>query len=121
MKKRAKKRAVTLVEIMIVILLIGLIGGALAFNMRGSVDKGRSFKTEQNISRVYDALMLEYAKGEKSIDQIISNADSILSSSPMIKNPASVKKDAWGEELKIEPDGKGDISVYSVKIGKPVS
>ncbi len=61
-----KKQAITLIEIMIVILLIGLIGGTLAYNMRGSLDKGKEFKTEQNKSKLYDVLMLEYAKGEKS-------------------------------------------------------
>ena len=60
---KIKKRFITLIEIMIVILLIGLIGGALAFNMRGSIDEGKAFKSEQNISRLHDVLMMEYANG----------------------------------------------------------
>jgi prepilin-type N-terminal cleavage/methylation domain-containing protein len=114
MKKRRKKRAVTLIEIMIVILLIGLIGGALAFNMRGSLDKGRQFKTDQNIARVYDALMMAYATGDFKLDQhgnrqVIKD---ILSKSPLIKDADAVLKDAWGNDLVIEVRGD-DLAVFS--------
>lgn len=98
---KRKKRPVTLIEIMIVILLIGLIGGALAFNMRGSVDKGKVFKTEQSIARVYDALMLEHAKGEKNLKEIVNGKEEILKNCPFLKNGEKLLKDAWGNELKI--------------------
>lgn len=39
-KTKRKKQSITLVEMMVVITLIGIIGGALAFNMRGSLQKG---------------------------------------------------------------------------------
>ena len=38
-----KKRAITLLEIMIVILLIGLIGGVVSYNLKGTLDKGKAF------------------------------------------------------------------------------
>lgn len=118
-KQKTKKRSVTLIEIMIVILLIGLIGGALAFNMRGSMDKGRVFKSEQNATRVYDALMMEYAKGEKSLDAIASDKLNIVKRSPLIKDAASILKDGWGEELKVEVDQEqDDLTVYSEKARK---
>lgn len=101
MKKR-KKRPVTLIEIMIVILLIGIIGGALAFNMRGSVDKGKVFKTEQSMARVYDALMMEYAKGEKDLNKIVLEKKQILKKCPFLKNGEQLLKDAWGNDLKVE-------------------
>lgn len=113
MKGKRKKRAVTLIEIMIVILLIGLIGGALAFNMRGSMDKGRVFKTEQNISRVYDALMMEYAKGERDLSEIVQDKENILKSCPFLKDGKSLLKDAWGGDLKISIDTQSDEIVVS--------
>lgn len=115
MKRRRGKRSVTLIEIMIVILLIGMIGGALAFNMRGSMDKGRVFKSEQNASRVYDALMMEYARGEFTLDQIIEKKVDIVSKSPFIKEPAKILKDGWGEDLKIDKNGDDDLAVFSEK------
>ncbi len=101
MKVKRKKRPVTLIEIMIVILLIGLIGGALAFNMRGSMDKGRVFKTEQNIARVQDALMMEQAKGDKSLAQIVEDRDDIMRMCPFVKNGEALLKDAWGDKLEV--------------------
>lgn len=108
MKGKRKKRPVTLIEIMIVILLIGLIGGALAFNMRGSVDKGKVFKTEQNISRVYDALMFEYAKGERNLRQIVEDRENVMRECPFVKDGVSLLKDAWGNPLSIQIDELGD-------------
>lgn len=103
-KKKGKKRAITLIEIMIVILLIGLIGGALAFNMRGSMDKGKIFKTEQNIARVSDALTMAIATGEFDPADIDKPAKvkKALADSPMIKDAAKTLKDGWGEDLTLE-------------------
>jgi prepilin-type N-terminal cleavage/methylation domain-containing protein len=100
-KNQQKKRAVTLIEIMIVILLIGLISGALMFNMRGSLDKGRIFKTKQNSQRVYDALMMAYASGEFQLADV-SKDDvvlAVLNQSPLIKNGAEALKDGWGDRF----------------------
>jgi type II secretory pathway pseudopilin PulG len=103
MKQTRKKRAITLIEIMIVLLLIGLIGGALAFNMRGSVDKGRLFKTEQNCTRVADALNFAYASGEITLHDItnMETVRSILARSPFIKDIEATLKDGWGNPLEI--------------------
>lgn len=117
MKGKRKKRSVTLIEIMIVILLIGLIGGALAFNMRGSVDKGKIFKTEQNISRVYDALMFEYAKGERNLRQIVDDRENVMKECPFVRDGVSLLKDAWGNPLSIHIDESGDeLLITSTKL-----
>lgn len=114
--KRRKKRAVTLIEIMIVILLIGLIGGALAFNMRGSMDKGKEFKTEQNCARVYDALMIAYAAGEFNLEDYdnLAKVQQVLENSPMIKDATKTLKDGWGVNLIIQHEN-GDLLVFSQK------
>jgi type II secretory pathway pseudopilin PulG len=117
MKSKRKKRPVTLIEIMIVILLIGFIGGALAFNMRGSMDKGRVFKTEQNISRVYDAMMFEYAKGERTLDEIVEDKKNVMNTCPFVKNGEKMLVDAWGIPLHIVVDKqKDDLEVTSTKM-----
>ena len=119
MKLKRKKRAVTLIEIMIVILLIGLIGGTLAVNMRGSMEKGKAFKTEQNCNKVYDALMLAYAEGKFDLEPSeLSNhvkIKQILSKSPLIKNADQVLKDGWGKPLEFSIVN-GDLVVAQKKI-----
>ena len=112
MKK--KKRPVTLIEIMIVILLIGLIGGALAFNMRGSMDKGKIFKSEQNAARVHDILMMEYAKSDETLAQIVAKKKTLMKNSLLVKDGEKLLNDAWGNVLEIEIDGE-DLKVYSKK------
>lgn len=117
-KQKIKKRAVTLIEIMIVILLIGLISGALIFNMRGSVDKGRVFKSQQNAQRVYDALMMAYAAGEISLTDIENREIvlNVLKHSPFIKNSEEALRDGWGNPLIIQSNGSDDIIVFSPKV-----
>lgn len=100
--KKKKKRPVTLIEIMIVILLIGVIGGALAFNMRGSLDEGKKFKTEQNLTRVRDILEMELSRGEKTPAEIQSGWQDIVKKSPL----------ANGDKTLV--DGKGNPFVVEV-------
>lgn len=126
MAKKRKKRPVTLIEIMIVILLIGLIGGALAYNMRGSLDQGKAFKTEQNISRAYDILMMKCAEGE-SLDAIVEKPGDFLKNSPLVKDAEKLLVDGWGAPMTCTKDGD-DIKITSEKLktwntqhGRPAS
>jgi type II secretory pathway pseudopilin PulG len=116
MKKNQRKgrRAITLIEIMIVIFLIGIIGGTLAFNMRGSMDQGRAFKTEQTIARVHDILMLEYASTDKNLDEIAKEWKDILSKSPLVNNKGKdLLTDGWKKDLKVEVDTQNEDLVIS--------
>ncbi|MEI6531226.1 MAG: prepilin-type N-terminal cleavage/methylation domain-containing protein [Chlamydiota bacterium] len=98
-----KKRSVTLIELLIVILLIGVIGGALAFNMKGSLDKGKVFKTEEGIRSIKDILELEMATTGKSLADV-TEADawkSIVLASPLAGRPEELVKDGWGNPYQV--------------------
>lgn len=106
----------TLIEIMIVILLIGLIGGALAYNMRGSLDRGRVFKTEQTMARAYDVLMMKYAEGNyPDVAALLAEKTKILNNSPLLKDGDKYLKDGWGKDFVFEPDGD-EIKITSVTL-----
>lgn len=110
-----KKRSVTLIEIMIVIMLIGLIGGALAFNMRGSMDQGRVFKSEQNLNRVHDILMLESAKGT-DLEKIADNWQWYVNNSPLGAGAGNdCTCDGWKKEFNVKVKGN-DLVVSSKKL-----
>ncbi len=109
-----KKQALTLLEIMIVIVLIGLIGSVLGFSMKGSLDKGKVFKTERAMQLIEDTLMLEIAKGA-SIRDIMDHPETYLQDSGMVKNAANVLKDGWGVPFKIE-EKDGQIIVISERL-----
>ncbi len=65
---KRKKRALTLLEIMIVIFLITLITGAIGYNMKGTLDRGRAFRTEQAQAQLRDLLLICLEEGVNSED-----------------------------------------------------
>ena len=111
MKRKKKKFALTLIEIMIVIVLIGLIGSVIGANMKGSLDEGRAFKSKYAIDQIKDILMLEVAKGE-SIDTVVAQKEKYLENSGMVKDVNKMLKDGWGEEFQVSHKGQ-KITVYS--------
>ena len=105
--KKIKKRHITLIEIMIVIMLISLIGGVLGVNLKGSLDRGRAFKTEQAISQLDDILQLESAKGTRTNKQIADDPLTVLNEAGIMKKPEEILKDGWNIKLKIIPSRDG--------------
>lgn len=101
---KRKKRTLTLIEIMIVIVLIGLIGSVIGVNMKGSMDKGRAFKTEQAIQQIEDIFNLELAQGT-SVDYIMANKVEVLRDSGLIKDPEKFLKDGWNNEFEVRTAG----------------
>ena len=99
-----KKRAFTLLEIMIVIFLIGLISSVIGYNMKGSMDEGKAFKTKHAISQMQDVFELQMAKGA-SAEQIAGNVEHHLAQSGIVKTPKNLMKDGWGNAFTFKPDG----------------
>lgn len=106
-----KKRPVTLIELLIVILLIGIIGGALAFNMKGSLDKGKTFKTEEGMRTIKDILQLEIAQG-RSMGDVVDKWEACVKNSPLAGRPEELMKDGWGYTYKVSIKDD-DIDVQS--------
>lgn len=120
MKKTPKKQAITLLEVMIVIFLIGLIGGVISWNMRGSLDEGRAFKTEQAIKQVTDILEMEVAQltDKKDIPKIRENKAKYLGHSGVVKSPDALLKDGWGNDLAVTITDDGVVTVASAELQK---
>lgn len=121
MKKR--KRPITLLEIMIVIFLIGIIGSVVGYNIKGSLEKGKAFKTEQAIKRVREILLLELSLGhypendDKPASYLATHADIALKASGLISDPNALLKDGWGVKLIIEPfEDESDFTISSPKL-----
>lgn len=104
---KIKKHPITLLEIMIVIFLISLIGGVIGYNMKGSLERGKAFKTQQAMSQLEDILQLEAAKGGRTNKQIADNAFTVLKESGLVKNPEEFLKDGWNEKFDIEGTSDG--------------
>lgn len=116
MKKR--KHSLSLLEIIIVIFLITLVTGALGYNMKGALDKGRAFRTEQGMQEVYDLLMLSVAEG-KTLEEARKNPLECLKSLHLSKNPEKLLKDGWGEDYTIVyTPNQTDLVIHSNKYEK---
>lgn len=113
--KKMKKKPITLLEIMIVIFLIGLIGSVIGYNMKGSLDEGRAFKSEQGIARIKEILGLEIANGA-SAQAVVENPKEFLEHSGLVKDATKTLKDGWGNDYIITAKASGDVSVVSAKL-----
>lgn len=116
--KIKKKAPFTLLEIMIVILLIGLIGSVIGYNMKGSLDEGRAFKTKQAILQMQDILELELARNsDLTMQKIIENPKKYLETSGLVKNVDTMMKDGWGNPLQFSIHGNtGALVIKSDKL-----
>ena len=103
--KRMKKRAITLIEIMIVISLIAIIGGVLSYNLKGALDKGKAFKTEQAQNQIREALQLVSNEVKETPEEIADDPKTFLGRSEMVKKPGDLIKDGWNTEMKITYNG----------------
>lgn len=73
---KRKRHPITLLEVMIVVLLIGLIGGVLSYNLKGTMDRGKKFRTEQGIARLQEILELEIERrGDIDVAQLAGLAN----------------------------------------------
>lgn len=118
MKK--KRQALTLIEMMLVILLVGVVGGALAFNIKGAILKGKQFKTEEMRKKIDSVLNLALLEGYSS-QEIQKDWVKIVKNSPLIqvKGSQELLYDAWGNpfEVQITSDGQS-FSVTSKALAK---
>lgn len=113
---RYKRRFVTLIEMMIVMFLIALITGVVAYNYRGSLDEGKAFKTNTAITKLETILNLEVAKNPELREGIASDWKSIIKASPLVHDSNALIKDGWGEDYRVEINQEsGAIEVSSSK------
>jgi len=104
-----RKRSITLLEIMIVIFLIGIIGSVIGYNMKGSLDEGKAFKTKEGARRLRDTLLLELAK---SGDTDIGDIGQRLNQANFIGNIDEIQKDGWGGGYEVLTQN-GEIYIVS--------
>ncbi len=111
--KKKKRYAITLLEIMIVIFLIGLIGSVVGYNVKGSLDEGKAFRSEQGIAKLRDILLMEIGNGA-SLDDVIENPKEYLERSGLVADPQKLLKDGWGQPYIFSKEGEYDLTIESV-------
>ncbi len=114
MFKKMKRRCITLVEIMIVMLLITVIISVIGYNYVGSLDEGRAFKTKAGIERLRTILNIRAAEDPGSLDNIGREWEEYVKQSPLVQNPAALTQDGWGERYQVDVQD-GQIMINSKK------
>lgn len=110
------KRTLTLLEVMVVIFLITIITGAIGYNMKGALEKGKVFRTERAIEQLREIILLRLAEGEKMAD-ILRNLQTHVAKSGLAKDPESLIKDGWGVPFEIKPNRRQeDVDITSKKL-----
>lgn len=113
---RCKKRFITLVEMMIVMFLIAMITGVIAYNYTGSLEEGKAFKTKNGIDKIHTVLDLYLATHPQDQSQIESNWRGILENSQLVKNSKDLIKDGWGQDYTVLVNNEtGEIEIRSQK------
>ena len=115
-KKRVKK-AFTLLELLVVILILGLLAAFVVPNIIGAGDKAKRDLVCSQMSSISSALDMfkmdngMYPDTEESLKALVSNPDSdkypAYSSKPYMKR---VPKDSWGQPIQyIKSDSAFDL------------
>lgn len=110
-----KKKFITLVEMMIVMFLIAMITGVIAYNYTGSLEEGKAFKTKAGIEKIHTVLDLHLASRPDDKDSINNRWKDIVAASPLVKNAGELTKDGWGVEYQVTTNNSGDIQITSLK------
>jgi prepilin-type N-terminal cleavage/methylation domain-containing protein len=111
--KVQQKRSFTLLEIMIAIFLIGIIGSVIGYNMKGALDKGKVFRTEQAMRQMDDVLSLMLAEGATTPLEINENLPLVLEKSGLFKKASEIAKDGWGAPFMVSVDPDYNIKITS--------
>ena len=98
---------------MIVMFLIAMIIGVVAFNYRGTLDEGKAFKTKAAIDKIETILHLAQAEGT---DNVLGNWQEIVKNSPLIQKGADFTKDGWGDKFDVNTGEDQEIVVSSKKL-----
>jgi general secretion pathway protein G len=102
-KKKPRARGMTLIEIMVVLVILGLIAGAIGYNVFGQL-KEAQIKTAKldlgAISNAVDLYHVETGQWPESLGQLVP------------KFVREIHKDPWGTDYSFVRSGEG-YSVYS--------
>lgn len=110
------KRAITLIEMIVVMILIATITGAVAHNYRESLNEGRAFRTKEGIERIQTIISLYYAEHPEEMDAENKTNETfanIARQSPLVRDAQEFLRDGWGIPYKIEvaPSTTGDVQI----------
>jgi hypothetical protein len=75
--------------------------------LKGSLDKGRQFKTDQAAEQIANILSLEAATTGVPLSEVAKDWQRVVEQSPIVAKPKDLIKDGWGTEFTVQVSGSG--------------
>lgn len=100
---------------MIVMFLIAMIIGAVAYKYQGSLEEGKAFKTKISMEKLSTILTLQLADHPEWSSDMQSKWDNLVKQSPLVQNSNDLIFDGWGDKYTVQVDQNGNLEVRSQK------
>ena len=113
MGKQIRKRAMTLLEIMVVIFIIGIISTVFGISLRGSTRKAKDLKTKKAAEKIVNALTTEMELNGLDPRKVAKNPSKYLKSSGMVGDVKGLLKDGDGNDFVVSYTDKLGFQVKS--------
>lgn len=122
-KTKKNQQGFTLMEVMVVIVIIGMIGGAVVQNVMGSLDTAKISKVVQDIKGLETSLTMykmdndQYPNTEQGLEALVEETDvePLPRRYPEGGYVKRLENDPWGNAYQLlNPGDNGDIDIFSM-------
>jgi len=118
---RARMRGMTLIEILVVLVLIGIVLGIVGGNFIGKGEKAKADAAKIEIGQISQTLDLyklevgRYPSSQEGLQALISAPAGVANWNGPYWKKATVPKDPWGNDYKYaSPGSKGPYEIVSL-------
>jgi general secretion pathway protein G len=118
---RARERGMTLIEILVVLVLIGIVLGIVGGNFIGKGEKAKADAAKIEIGQIAQTLDLyklevgRYPSSQEGLQALISAPAGVANWNGPYWKKSSVPKDPWGNDYKYaSPGSKGPYDIVSL-------
>jgi type II secretory pathway pseudopilin PulG len=120
---RKRRCALTLMEMIIVMILIATITGSIAVSYNSSLNKGRTFATERKIERLKAIIHVYMAEHPDYVSQSSGqepNWEQVINETGLGTSKAEdLLKDAWGNKLTISYKPNPSDGTFALDVTSP--
>jgi general secretion pathway protein G len=118
---RARQRGMTLIEILVVLVLIGIVLGIVGGNFIGKGEKAKADAARIEIGQISQTLDLyklevgRYPSSQEGLQALISAPAGVSNWNGPYWKKSTVPKDPWGNEYRyVSPGSKGAYEIVSL-------